>query len=72
MASVDQAEGTAISVQLQATGSGVPADNVLSAVATYAAVSGEPRTASLQAGLSLNIWLEILKEDGRHIDIHAP
>ena len=50
--SVDQAEGSAVSVQLQARGHGVPADNMLSAVATYASVSGEPRTASLQAGLS--------------------
>lgn len=55
MPSVDQVEGSAVSVQLQATGSGVPADNMLSAVATYATVSGEPRTASLQAGLSLKM-----------------
>ena len=44
---VDQAEGSAVSVQLQARGHGVPADNMLSAVATYASVSGEPRTSML-------------------------
>ena len=50
---VNQADGSAVSVQLQARGNGVPADNMLSAVATYATVSGEPCTASLQASLSL-------------------
>ena len=50
---MNQADGSAVSVQLQARGSGVPADNMLSAVATFASVSGEPRTASLQASLAL-------------------
>lgn len=50
---VNQADGSAVSVQLQARGNSVPADNMLSAVATYATVSGEPRTANLQASLSL-------------------
>ena len=53
MPSVNQADGIAFSVQLQARGNGVPADNMLSAVATYATVSGEPRAASLQASLSV-------------------
>ena len=47
--SVSGADSRAVSVQLQNAGHNVPADNVLSAVATYAAASGEPRTAALQA-----------------------
>ena len=44
---VSPSDSTAVSVRMEARGSHVPANNTLTAVATYALPSGKPRTAVL-------------------------
>lgn len=46
---VSHADSSAVLVRLQARDCGVPSDNSLIAVATYASPSGEPRTTTLKA-----------------------
>jgi len=46
---VSSTDSSAVLVRLQARGSGVPSDNTLTAVATYASSSGEPCTTSTKA-----------------------
>ena len=46
---VSNTDSSAVIVRLQARGSGVPSDNTLTAAATYASSSGEPRTTSTKA-----------------------
>ena len=65
--SVSQADSSAISVQLHNRGRNVPAGNTLSAIATYAAASAEPRTRALQASILCLKWFQIAGTNSMHM-----
>ncbi|DBB01695.1 TPA: Protein PTHB1, variant 2 [Trebouxia sp. C0004] len=57
---VSSTDSSAVIVRLQARGSGVPSDNTLKAVATYASSSGEPRTTSTKVTLPLSLFCQLV------------